>query len=461
MKESLDLLKVEKNHAIWSFRNDKGIPLYLMIRFQILQSIIDRRFNLSNPHILPQLGFKDKLVYVLKALLNNPFRAQKKSVIIFSSGVVNSKSDNGLFYNRLYEYFLNTNPEKFSLIETSNKFCFNTPKQSRVFYRDSLDILVRMFSIFPLASKSEQQVAKGFIAYLKEAGVVDVDNYARPLIRSLAKYKSGYYVYRFFLRVKKPKLIIVEDASYGGLSYLVKAAKDQGIQVVEYQHGYIGLNHPAYNLNSESLPEDINQFLPSYFLTHGDYWSKQCRLPAQKISVGYPDLINRLSGYLKKQRSPNSNIRIIFISGGTIPDRLVAFVKAFVELNPCFDIILRPHPSERPHMQQRYFGLLELKVQLDTEDLYKTLGEVDIIVGFEVSTVLYESIFFTDKIYLVDDDYANFYEPDSPFLRFDSPQSLTEQINAKKMLDISQDYFWAKDPEQRFNEFLESQLKDN
>lgn len=460
MKESLDLLKVEKNHAIWSFRNGKGIPLYLMIRFQILQSMIDRKFNLSNPHILPQLGFKDRLVYVLKALFNNPFRAQKKPVIIFSSGVVNSKSDNGLFYNRLYEYFLDTNTEKISLIETSNKFSFNTPKKSRVFYRDSLDVLVRLFSILPVISKSEQQVAKDFVVYLKEAGGVDADNYARSLIRGLAKYKAGYYVYRFFLKVKKPKLIIVEDASYGGLSYLVKAAKDQGIQVVEYQHGYIGLNHPAYNLNCKNLPEDIDQFLPSYFLTHGDYWSKQCRLPAQKISIGYPDLMNRLSGYLKKQRSPNSNIKIIFISGGTIPDRLVAFVKAFVELNPCFDVILRPHPSERPHMQQRYHDLLELKVQLDTEDLYKTLGDVDIIVGFEVSTVLYESIFFTDKIYLVDDDYANFYEPDSPFLRFDSPESLSSQIQSDAKLAITSDYFWAKDAEKRFSDFLQTQLKD-
>lgn len=460
MRKSLDLLKVEKNHAIWSFRNDKSIPLYLMIRFQLLQSMIDRKFNLSNPHILPQLGFKDKLVYVLKALLNNPFRAQKKPVIIFSSGVVNSKSDDGLFYNRLYEYFWNTSPEKISLIETSNKFSFNTPKKSKVFYRDSLDILVRLFSIFPLVSKSEQQVAKDFVAYLKEAGVADADNYARSLIRGLAKYQAGYYVYRLFFKVKKPELIIVEDASYGGLSYLVKAAKDQGIQVAEYQHGYIGLNHPAYNLNCDNLPEDIEQFLPSYFLTHGDYWSKQCRLLAQKVSIGYPDLMNRLSGYLKKKRSPNSNIKIIFISGGTIPDRLVVFVKAFVELNPCFNVILRPHPSERPHMQQRYHNLLELKVQLDTEDLYKTLSDVDIIVGFEVSTVLYESIFFTDKIYLVDDDYANFYEPDSPFLRFDSPESLSAQIQSDAKLAITPDYFWAKDAEKRFSDFLQLQLKD-
>lgn len=460
MKENIDILTIEQNQAIWSFRNEKSIPLYLMIRFQLLQSLIDRKFNLSNPHILPHLVFKDKLVYLLNAMINNPFRAQKKPVIIFGSGVVNSKSDNGIFYNRLYEYFLNKDPGKISLIEVSNKFRFEHPKKTRVFYRDSLDIFVRIFSILPLVSKSEKKVAKSFIAYLKGAGVVDADNYARPLIRALAKYKLGYYIYNFFLKVQKPEIIIVEDASYGGLSYLVKAAKDQGIQVVEYQHGYIGLNHPAYNFNCENLPEDIDQFLPGYFLTHGDYWSKQCRLPGQKVSIGYPDLINRLTGYQKKQCPSNLNIKIIFISGGTVPDSLVAFLKAFVELNPGYDVILRPHPSERPHIQQRYHDLLEFNVQLDTDDLYKTLSDVDIIVGFEVSTVLYESIFFTDKIYLVDDEYANFYEPDSPFLRFNSPENLSAQIQSEAKLAITPDYFWEKNAEKRFSDFLQSQLKD-
>lgn len=460
MNNKLDLLQLESNPSVWSFRNDKGIPLYLMIRFQLLQSVIDREFSLSNPHIMPQLGFKDKLVYVLKSLLSSPFRVQKKPVIIFSSGVVNSKANDGCFYNRLYEYFLNTNPENISLIETSNKFSFNTPKKSKVFYRDGLDILVRLFSTLPIVSKSEQQVANDFVVYLKGAGVVDADSYAHPLIRSLAKYKAGYHLYRFFFKIKKPKLVIVEDASYGALSYLIKAARDFGIQVAEYQHGYIGLNHPAYNVNCDNLPEDIDQFLPSFFLTHGDYWSKQCQLPAQKISIGYPDLINRLSSYVKKLREPDSTQEVLFISGGTIPDRLVAFVKAFVALNPTLQVIFRPHPSERPQMQLRYHELLALNVQLDADDLYETLSTVDIIVSFEVSTVLYESIFFTDKIYLVNDDYANFYEPDSPFLRFNSPDDLTVQIQSDVKLAITPDYFWATDAEKRFSDFLQSQLKD-
>lgn len=459
MNEKLDLLQLESNPSVWSFRDGNSIPLYLMIRFQLLQSMIDQKFNLSNPHIMPQIGFKDKLVYVLKALLNNPFRVQKKPVIIFSSGVVNSKANDGYFYNRLYQYFVAQNNEKISLIETSNKLSFNTPKKKRVFYRDSLDILVRLFSILPIVSKSEQQVANEFVVYLKGAGVVDADSYARPLIRSLAKYKAGYHLYRFFFKIKKPKLIIVEDASYGALSYLVKAARDLGIQVAEYQHGYIGLNHPAYNVNCDNLPEDIDQFLPSFFLTHGDYWSKQCQLPAQKISIGYPDLINRLSSYLKKRKAPDSIQKLLFVSGGTIPDRLVAFVKAFVALNPTLQVILRPHPSERPQMQQRYHELLALNVQLDADDLYETLSTVDIIVGFEVSTVLYESIFFTDKIYLVNDDYANFYEPNSPFLRFDSPDDLSVQIQSDVKLAITPDYFWATDAEKRFSDFLEKQLK--
>lgn len=459
MKENLDLLKLEASKDIWSYRSLGGVPLYLLIRSRLLQSMIDDRFNLSNPHLLTRLSIQDKLGYAIKSLINNPFRLKKTPVIIFSSGVVNSESKKGFFYNRLYEYFLESNPGQISIVETSNKFSFNEPKKSKVFYRDSLDILVRLVSLLPLVGKNEKKIALSFIEQLQRVGVSNATSYVQSLNRGLAKYKAGYYVYRFFLQVKKPKLIIVEDASYGGLSYLVKAATSLGIQVAEYQHGYIGLNHPAYNLNCDNLPKDIDQFLPNLFLTHGDYWSQQCRIAAKKITIGYPDLNNRLNSYIQQTNEVHSTSKILFISGGTIPEKLVAFIKSFVMLNPSFKVTLRPHPSERPEMQQRYNELLKLNVQLDTADLYQTLSKADIIVGFEVSTVLYESIFFTNKIYLVDDDYANFYEPSSPFLRFDSPENLLSQIESKSLLDISPDYFWAKDSEKRFTDFLQSQLK--
>jgi hypothetical protein len=460
MNENLDLLQLEKSPDVWSFRNDIGIPIYLMIRFQLLQFMIDQRFNLSNPHFIPQLSVKDKVIYFFKALIKNPFRSEKKPVMIFSSGVVNSKSENGVFYNRLYEYFVSENPHVISLIETSNKFSFNSPKQSKVFYRDSLDILVRLLALLPLVSKSEEEVANSFIAYLKANGVENADHYSRPLMKALAKYKAGYHLYRFYLRVKKPKLIIVEDASYGALSYLIKAARDLDIKVAEYQHGYIGLNHPAYNFNCESLPKDIENFLPSQFLTHGEYWSKNCRLPAQKVSIGYPDLINRLTKYLNNDNPNINNKKVLFISGGTVPEKLVSFIKTFVELNPNANVLLRPHPSERSAMEQRYQALVDLKVMLDVDDLYTTVSGVGAVIGFEVSTVLYESIFFTKKIYLVDDEYANFYEPNSPFLRFDTPENLTSKIQSGAQVDIDPEFFWAENSEQRFNEFLQTVLKD-
>lgn len=459
MKENLDLLKLESSNKIWSFRSVKGFPYYLMVRHLLLQGMINKNFNLSNPHLPKKLTLTSLVKYIFKSILNNPFFMKKKEVIIFSSGVVSVQGTTGEYYNRLYQDFIDDKAGNIVLIELSNKRVFFEPKKSKVFYRDFFDILIHVYTLFKRSSKTDRVTISDFVLFVKSRdglGSVDLNKVLKNLT---IKYNAGYRLYRLFFKIKKPKLIIVEDASYGGMAYLIKAARDLDIKVVEYQHGYIGLNHPAYNFDLENLPLDINKFLPSYFLTHGEHWAKNCRVPAQKFVIGYSDLLKRLQSCSLGVDSKEKN-SVLFISGGTVPEKLAQFINDFIKLNPNFNVYLRPHPSERPKLKERYGWLMTKGVKIDVGDLYDILSECETIVSFSVSTVLYESIFFTDKIYLVDDEYASFYEPDSPFLRFDSPESLSAQIQSDAKLSITPDYFWAKDAEKRFSDFLQSQLKD-
>ena len=47
MKKNIDLFELEKKQDIWSFRDENNIPLYLMVRFQILQGFINEKFEFS------------------------------------------------------------------------------------------------------------------------------------------------------------------------------------------------------------------------------------------------------------------------------------------------------------------------------------------------------------------------------------------------------------------------------
>lgn len=458
-KCSPKLLFLESSRKIWDYRSASGFPLYLMVRHQLLQGMINKNFNLSNPHLPKKLTLISFIKYIFKSFLNIPFFMKKKEVIIFSSGVVSVQGYEGQYYNRLYQDFIDDHEGNIALIELSNKRVYFEPKKSKVFYRDFFDILIHVYTLFKRSSKTDRDTICDFVLFVKSRdglGSVDLNKVLKNLT---IKYNAGYRLYRLFFKIKKPKLIIVEDASYGGMAYLIKAAHDLGIKVAEYQHGYIGLNHPAYNFNLENLPLDINKFLPSLFLTHGEHWAKNCRVPAQKFVIGYSDLLKRLESYSLGLDSKDKD-SVLFISGGTVPEKLFKFINEFMNINPSLNVYLRPHPSERPKLEERYGKLIIRGVKIDVGDLYDILSVCETVASFSVSTVLYESILFTNKIYLVDDDYANFYEPDSPFLRFDSPESLSAQIQSDAKLAITPDYFWAKDAEKRFSDFLQLQLKD-
>lgn len=456
----MNLLGLEKEKNIWNFRGRNDIPLYLVVRIQLLQGKINQSFNLSNPHLKSRIGFRNIVVYCYNIIKSNPFRMGRSDVLIFSTGIVNVKDKEGLFYNRLYSYFMGIDGFKMTIIEASNKLKIDTPKKNNVLYRDGLDIVIRLMSIFTPVSKFEKKKVADFLNYIRSNSEVSTDGLDKTLLKAIVKCKIGYFVYKMFFKIKKPKLIVVENGHYGGLSYMIKAARDLNIEVAEYQHGYIGLNHPAYNYNIDNLPDDILDFLPSFYLTHGEYWSQSCRSPSEKVEIGYPDLMGKIKSYALSDSLLKNNADVLFISGGTVPETLVDTITDFLRLNFEFKVYLRPHPSERPDMHRRYKTLLDKGVLLDTDDLYTTLSKVGVVVSFEVSTVLYEAVFFTQKIYLVDDDYANFYEPISPFLRFNAAADLYHQITMNNKMDIRTDKLWADNSVKRFSGFLQTMLKD-
>ena len=451
----MKLLNLEDNKDIWDFRSSNGIPLYLMTRVNILQSRINKKFHLSNPHLSRKLNFLDKLKYLFKSAFQNPWISSHKPVIIFSSGVANVKDSTGVFYNRLYSFFLELYPSNITLLESSNKHVYNTPKKETVYYRDGLDLLIRFLSKFYRINNHEKKSIENYLTYLKSHKISNLKDIANILQTRLACSTVGYYIYRSFFKLKKPKLIILEDGFYGEFSHIIKAAKDCGIVVCEYQHGYVGLNHPAYNFNCPNIPQYVRNYLPSYFLTHGEYWSKQCQIPAKVINIGYPNLMHRQKKEnISKSAEIRSDKEILFCSGGCTPETIVRFIKAYRKLDPDISIVFRPHPSELRELQKRYGKLKDLSVNFDTGNLYDALESADIIVAFEVTTVLYEALIFTNKIYLFDNSYTNFTESSSEFLRFGSAKTLSKKISLNYRIEKPPSYFWENSFKEKIKDFL-------
>lgn len=453
---------LESDGKILDFRFVKSeIPMYLIIRFNIIQSLINKEFNLTNPHVKAnKKSPKEIFKYIYHTLKSNFLFAPKKDIYIFSSGIVN-KFENNKYTNRLYDEFYQLFIDKTQIIESSVKLSYLVPKKEKIYFRDLIDIVIILCSKAIKLKKDDIGEINKFIECLRNKNLFDandtvLDDLKYMLVKTKKRMNISFWMYRQFLKIKKPKVIIVEDAHYFGHFSLLLEAKKLGIKTVEYQHGYIGLAHPAYNYH-ENIFNDIRAYLPEYFLTHGNYWSEVSRTPSQKVPIGLADISNKID---RIKISKKTSHKILFISGGTVFEELNQLIekslKSLKDLG--YEILLRPHPSEMPAVEVRYSSLMNQGVKIDTSNLYDILQEVEVVVGMEVSTVLYEAVCFTNKVYMMNTKYTNFYEPKSAFISFNDDVELVNGIKESKFLEQDANYFWDSNWKQNYINFIENTI---
>ena len=185
-----------------------------------------------------------------------------------------NKLENGKYLNRLYDDFSNLFKNQTQILESSVKLSYLVPKKEKIYFRDLIDILIIVSSKISKIQSRDIETIEKFIVYLKHTQLFD-DNASSlneikiTLIKIAKRINFSLWLYEQFLKIKKPKLIIVEDGHYLGYITILLAAKKLGIKTAEYQHGYMGLAHPAYNYHT-NIFKDIQPFLPEYLLTHGE-----------------------------------------------------------------------------------------------------------------------------------------------------------------------------------------------
>ncbi len=84
-----------------------------------------------------------------------------------------------------------------------------------------------------------------------------------PYQTLVKRYLSQYRLTKLFLRFRKPKAVFMISA-YNNVAYM-KAIREAGIPVIEFQHGVINDSHFGYNVFKAFDPH----FFPDYLLTLG------------------------------------------------------------------------------------------------------------------------------------------------------------------------------------------------
>ncbi len=200
-------------------------------------------------------------------------------------------------------------------------------------------------------------------------------DYQKVIKRAYARRK----VFGLLFRVKKPKVVLL-SCYYGLLQSAIKAAKNSGAKVIEFQHGSIGREHPEYNVHAQLdkgyFPDYLAVFGKGELETFGDARFIQ---PQHVYPVG-----SFYIEYVKRNHTPNNNLvqrlKNYGVSIGitlaiTADSRVIEFVcqAALLDRNICYLLIPR-------HPRDEHYSLLELPdnvMIVKDENFYELMMLVD------------------------------------------------------------------------------------
>ncbi|GGD72287.1 hypothetical protein GCM10007269_14270 [Microbacterium murale] len=257
----------------------------------------------------------------------------------------------------------------------------------------------------------------------------------------------------------KPRVVIMDTASYTYNGETVGVFKDAGAYVAEPQHGWIGPSHAAYNYGRVFKHPSLLRGLPDEVLTFGDFWSESVRMPVPVTAIGKPHLENRV-----RSAPANRPRQILVISSRAEPEATDAFVmdlRAAVDAD--WNIVFRPHPAERGAVESRYPLIVQDdRVSIDrASDVYESLAEARVVVGV-ASTVLFEAVAFGCQVVARENAFAASIIGDTFGPRVQTASEVAERIagteHSSSTSAATDPYIWRPDAVEGYRAWLAGRL---
>lgn len=381
-----------------------GVKVWQSARMQLYYKLAQMTDVLSQPHT--ELGSLDKIKYILgymkNSLIDNFFTLKKTDAIIFSHPRV--VDVNGEPIDIYTKYFMDElKQDNINIVEFESAYLGIHKKEKTEFsyYTDWIILSQRVYKIFLKANISHKDIDifNKVQIEIKEVCKVDIDLVAF-FKKSIKTHKSLYKIYNIVFKKVAPKVF------YTVISYaqapIIKAAKDNGVEVIELQHGTLSKYHLGY-----SFPNRVKslEYFPDKFYVWSEFWKKMIKLPIKDKNVVVDSF-----RYLEKQKTKFTHLakkknQIVVLSQGAIGNIMAEkFLENFEKFKN-YDIKYKLHPGEFDRWQ-KYPALKTLSeyknVQIVTNELalYELFATSSIQVGV-FSTALYEGIDFNCKTILL------------------------------------------------------------
>ncbi|ENH98103.1 sialyltransferase [Gracilibacillus halophilus YIM-C55.5] len=375
-----------------------GVKLWELIRLPVLNEITRQREIFGQAHTTKNSlssKFKALPTFIYNSLTKNPFFSNREVDVIIFDHERKVRVDNKYIDIYTDPIIKKLSSDKYEVIEedylkkhwTSRKDSFRNYNDFYFFYTFKDRMLLRVKfteeEIFKI-TKLQKIINNHFSVNL------DLFNQSKKAIK---EFKLKYRYHYNLLKIRKPKeiFLVVSYTRQG----LVKAAKDLGILVNEIQHGIISPYHLGYN-----YPGSKNQeYFPDVLYLFGEYWKEASNFPIKKDRLkvlGFPFLYNNI--IKKKKLMEHKKQQILFISQGTIGNKLSTIALETAIAMSDYKIVYKLHPGEFERWKTTYPDLVRANklenfqvVDSNERDLHTYLAESKFQVGV-YSTAIYEGL---------------------------------------------------------------------
>ena len=461
------ILDFENNPEFLGFAcPSTGVLAWPTIRMQTIRMIMSDLLYTSQP--LLDVSRKIPLFrtgkMLLRATVHNIISRPKQSqVLIYSTGAGLFERD-GYSFNRYTGYFSASLDENTWSIEGQPCFTWPLPRfNGRLSFSTPPMALTRILSLISISSL-QKKIATELVG-TTEAHARDLLGWemgserkkwlVRLCSRQLALYPLRRKYLERWIRLVRPRLLLVEEGCYGHMAIINATAHENGVPVAEFQHGMVSRGHDGYNFAPFlAASEAYRHTLPDYFLSYGTWWNTQFNAPVEKVTIGNP----HRTALLKQVRPPWSGRRNVLVLGDGIETEFyLQFCHELAKLlSDSYCVTFRPHPLER----DRVLGMrepLSAGCTIDhVSDIYLSLANVHAVVA-EVSTGLFDAVGLAGRIFVWNTAKSRFSLPEHPFSSFHSAPDLARKLlssHGDGLPSVDPEEIWASDWQSRFKGFI-------
>lgn len=482
VKDICDVLfSLEEKHDL-NHMKVQDIYIWQLIRIYVYYEISQKIGVFGSPQ-QGKVTFLDKifsfLPFIKNTLFSNPLSGDyHKNILIFDHPRKVKHTGN---YEDVYTRFLIDDLENsYEVIESPYLNKHEGRKEDYIRYNDRIllgSCIYKKITNLKLKACEKDKITNIQREIISNFDIeIDLFNIVQ---NHILDFKYQYKQYDKLFKKRKTKYVLVVVAYEN--QAMIAAAHDNGIEIIELQHGNISKYHLGYNY--PNLNDKYLEYFPDKILSFGEYWKEVADYPIDKkniISMGFPYLEKNIESYINNTKNKN---QIVFISQGVIGKYLSKFahdlviklnekinepnnIKTFEKddgkkyevndeenNNDQYNIVYKLHPGEYANWRNNYKNLVEVEklknftvIDNNTESLYELFSKSEYQIGI-FSTAIYEGLLFNCKTIIIDlpgVEYMDNLIESNYVKKVDNLDQLVESLSNFNTNKYHRDFFFKK-----------------